>query len=119
MAFKLSNGLVTVSDLARERGLLAALLEWFNFPEWLLEAEVLGLLLRLAEVPVYTTGTCIHVCACMYVGRGTRVHYMCVHVCFGRYTRVLCVHVCVMRISMFLTIEISLQACTCTFLTSF
>ena len=55
--FKLSSGLLSPSELVHERQFLVHLLEWFNFEEWPLEGQVLGLLAQLAEVctslPIY------------------------------------------------------------------
>ena len=50
VAFKLKNSIINVSDLVHERAFLAGLLEWFNFEEWALESQVLGLITQLAEV---------------------------------------------------------------------
>ena len=48
--FKLNNGLVEASQLAKEKTFLSHLLEWFNFEEWGLEGQVLTLLSQLSEV---------------------------------------------------------------------
>jgi hypothetical protein len=48
--FKLSNGLLSYSELAEEREFLAGLLEWFNQQEWIMESQVLTLLQQLAKV---------------------------------------------------------------------
>ena len=50
IVFKLDNGLLSYSDLAKEREFLADLLEWFNCQEWLMESQVLTLLRQLAKV---------------------------------------------------------------------
>ncbi len=54
IVFKLNNDLLSPADLVREREFLAALLEWFNFEEWAMEAQVLSLLAQLAEVAMAT-----------------------------------------------------------------
>lgn len=50
MVFKLKNGILEASELAKEKGFLAHLLEWFNFEEWAMESQVLNLLSQLSEV---------------------------------------------------------------------
>lgn len=50
IVFKLSNDLLSSSDLVGEKEFLAHLLEWFNFEEWALESQVLTLLSQLSEV---------------------------------------------------------------------
>ena len=50
IVFKLSNGLLSYSELAEEREFLAGLLEWFNQEEWMMESHVLTLLQHLAKV---------------------------------------------------------------------
>jgi hypothetical protein len=50
IVFKLSNGLLSYSELAEEREFLAGLLEWFNQQEWIMESQVLTLLQQLAKV---------------------------------------------------------------------
>lgn len=50
LLFKTNHGLVPIECLVHERAFLVALLEWFNFPDVSHEAQVLGLLARLAKV---------------------------------------------------------------------
>ena len=52
--FKLSNNLLSISDLVHERGFLAHLLEWFNFDEWAMESQALSLIAQLAQVCLHT-----------------------------------------------------------------
>ncbi|KAL5467654.1 hypothetical protein EMCRGX_G031915 [Ephydatia muelleri] len=47
--FKLRSNIIQSSDLLKETSLLASLLEWFNFDEWALESQVLGLLSELSQ----------------------------------------------------------------------
>lgn len=65
--FKTNHGLVPTECLVHERAFLVALLEWFNFPDVSHEAQVLGLLGRLAKVRAISTGVHTHsktLCAC-------------------------------------------------------
>ena len=50
IVFKLSNGLLSYSELAEEREFLAGLLEWFNQNDWTMESHVLTPLHQLAKV---------------------------------------------------------------------
>ena len=56
VVFKLNNGLISPADLVHEKAFLAGLLEWFNFEEWALESQVLGLIAQLVEVGVDLAG---------------------------------------------------------------
>lgn len=53
IVFKLSNGLLSYSQLAEEREFLAGLLEWFNQHEWTMESHVFTLLHQLAKVSTF------------------------------------------------------------------
>lgn len=55
--FKTNHGLVPIESLVHERAFLASLLEWFNFPDVSHEAQVLGLLARLAKVRAVVSET--------------------------------------------------------------
>lgn len=63
IVFKLSNGLISVSELVNEKEFLAHLLEWFNHDEWVLESQVLTLIEQLAQVS--GTPHCVSMESCL------------------------------------------------------
>jgi len=52
LLLKIEHGLVVDADLIYNKVLLATLLRWFSFPTVPMQAEVLGLLRRLASVSI-------------------------------------------------------------------
>ena len=55
ISFKLSTGLLHITDLVHERDFLAHLLEWFNFEEVVMEAQALSLISQVSEVRTLTS----------------------------------------------------------------
>jgi len=55
ISFKLSTGLLHITDMVHERDFLAHLLEWFNFEEVVMEAQALSLISQVAEVRTQTS----------------------------------------------------------------
>ena len=52
--------MIKPSDLINEKDFLMHLLEWFNFEDWAMESQVLGLLCQLSEVRMHTCPTIKH-----------------------------------------------------------
>lgn len=55
ISFKLSTGLLHITDMVHERDFLAHLLEWFNFEEVVMEAQALSLISQVSEVRTPTS----------------------------------------------------------------
>lgn len=55
ISFKLSTGLLHITDMVHERDFLAHLLEWFNFEEVSMEAQALSLICQVSEVRTLTS----------------------------------------------------------------
>ena len=66
IVFKLNNHLLSPSELVHEKAFLAGLLEWFNFEEWVLESQVLGLVEQLAEVIMVVTCSFSLIATCFF-----------------------------------------------------